>query len=140
MTSCTVPALGKPTFELADDEIEMGVGIHGEHGHETVALASAGEIVEKLAGTINADLQPEKGQRALLHVNGFGATPVSELYLIFDLAARFWLERGLDLCRSLVGNYTTSLDMAGCSITLTLLDDELLALWDAPVDTPALKN
>ncbi len=138
LTSCTVPALGKPTFELGDDEIEMGVGIHGEHGHETVKIQTAAEIVEHLAGIIDEELKPKKGQRALLYVNGLGATPLLELYLIYEMAARFWQQRGVEICRSLVGNYTTSLDMAGCSITLTLLDDELLSLWDAPVHTASL--
>ena len=138
LTSCTVPALGKPTFELGDDEIEMGVGIHGEHGHETVKLMSAAEIVEHLAGLIDEALKPKQGQPVLLHVNGLGATPLMELYLIYELAARFWQQRGVEICRSLVGNYTTSLDMAGCSITLTLLDDALLSLWDAAVHTASL--
>jgi phosphoenolpyruvate---glycerone phosphotransferase subunit DhaK len=138
LTSCTVPALGKPTFELGDDEIEMGVGIHGEHGHETMKIMTAAEIVEHLAGIIDEELKPQKGQRVLLHVNGLGATPLMELYLIYELAAGFWQNRGLEICRSLVGNYTTSLDMAGCSITLTLFDDELLSLWDAPVHTASL--
>ena len=138
LTSCTVPALGKPTFELGDDEIEMGVGIHGEHGRETVKLMTAAEIVEHLAGIIDDELKPQKGQPVLLHVNGFGATPLMELYLIYELAAQFWQKRRVDICRSLVGNYTTSLDMAGCSITLSLLDDELLSLWDAPVHTASL--
>ncbi|MGR9046813.1 MAG: dihydroxyacetone kinase subunit DhaK [Gammaproteobacteria bacterium] len=139
LSSCTVPALGKPTFDLADDEMEMGVGIHGERGHETLALASAQEIVEHLADAIDTELKPNKGQSVLLHVNGFGATPLMELHLIYDLATRYWEQRGLTICRSLVGNYTTSLDMAGCSITLTLLDDELIRLWDAPVHTASLR-
>lgn len=139
LSSCTVPALGKPTFDLADDEMEMGVGIHGERGHETLALANATEIVEHLTDAIDAELKPKKDQSVLLHVNGFGATPLMELHLIYDLAARYWEQRGLTICRSLVGNYTTSLDMAGCSITLTLLDDELIRLWDAPVHTASLR-
>lgn len=139
LSSCTVPALGKPTFELGEKEMEMGVGIHGEHGRETLPLVSATEIVEHLAGAIDEDLQPEKGQQALLHVNGFGATPLLELHLIYDLAAQHWEKRGIDIRRSLVGNYTTSLDMAGCSLTLTLLDDEMLRCWDAPVNTAALR-
>jgi len=94
--------------------------------------------VEQLAGIIDEELMPQKGQRVLLHVNGLGATPLMELYLVYEMAARFWQQRGVDICRSLVGNYTTSLDMAGCSITLTLLDDELLSLWDAPVHTASL--
>ncbi|MEE9398014.1 MAG: dihydroxyacetone kinase subunit DhaK, partial [Methylococcales bacterium] len=116
LSSCTVPALGKPTFDLSDDEIEMGVGIHGEHGRETMALVSATDIVEKLASAIEDDLNLKKGQSVLLHVNGFGATPSMELYLIYELASQFCQKRGIDVCRSLVGNYTTSLDMAGCSI------------------------
>ncbi len=139
LTSCTVPALGKPTFDIDENEIEMGVGIHGERGRERIAISTATEIVDYLAAAIDADLKPQKGQSALLHINGFGATPLMELHLIYDLAAQFWEKRGINICRSLVGNYTTSLDMAGCSITLSLLDDELLRLWDAPVHTAALR-
>jgi dihydroxyacetone kinase-like protein len=139
LSSCTVPALGKPTFDISDTEMEMGVGIHGEHGRETLKLASATEIVEHLASIIDDELKPKKGQPVLLHVNGFGGTPLIELYLIYDLAAQFWEKRGITIARSLVGNYTTSIDMAGCSITLCLLDEELLDLWDAPVHTAALR-
>lgn len=139
LTSCTVPALGKPTFDIGADEMEMGVGIHGERGRERMQLAGASEIVERLAEAIDDALKPQRGQRVLLHVNGFGATPLMELYLIYELACRFWQKRGVTIARSLVGNYTTSLDMAGCSITLTLLDDELMRLWDAPVRTAALR-
>ncbi len=139
LSSCTVPALGHPTFALSDIEMEMGVGIHGERGRETLALTSATEIVEHIAALIDEDLKPQKGQSVLLHVNGFGATPLMELYLIYDLAAQYWEKRGINIVRSLVGNYTTSIDMAGCSITLTLLDEQWLALWDAPVHTPGLR-
>jgi dihydroxyacetone kinase-like protein len=139
LTSCTVPALGHPTFQLGESEMEMGVGIHGEHGRKTLPLASASDCVEQLASAIDAELQPKAGQSVLLHVNGCGATPLMELYLIYELATRFWQARGVHIARSLVGNFTTSIDMAGCSITLTLLDDELLALWDAPVHTAALR-
>jgi len=139
LTSCTVPALGKPIFDISENEIEMGVGIHGERGRERIAMSSATEIVDYLAGVIDEDLKPQKGQSALLHINGFGATPLMELHLVYELASRFWEERGINICRSLVGNYTTSLDMAGCSITLSLLDDEMLRLWDAPVHTAALR-
>jgi dihydroxyacetone kinase-like protein len=139
LSSCTVPALGHPTFALAEDEIEMGVGIHGERGHETGKLVSATEIVGQLAGHIQNELNPQPGQRVLLHVNGFGGTPLVELHLVYELAWQYWTQRGLKIERSLVGNYTTSLDMAGCSLTLTLLDDELLGLWDAPVNTAALR-
>ncbi|MCX7093264.1 MAG: dihydroxyacetone kinase subunit DhaK [Methylobacter sp.] len=139
LSSCTVPALGKPTFDIGDNEIEMGVGIHGERGRERIAIRSATEIVDYLAGIIDDDLKPQQGQAALLHINGFGATPLMELHLIYELASLFWEQRGLNICRSLVGNYTTSLDMAGCSITLSLLDDELIRWWDAPVHTAALR-
>lgn len=139
LTSCTVPALGKPIFDISENEIEMGVGIHGERGRERIAMSSATEIVDYLAGVIDEDLKPQKGQSALLHINGFGATPLMELHLVYELASRFWEERSINICRSLVGNYTTSLDMAGCSITLSLLDDEMLRLWDAPVHTAALR-
>ena len=139
LTSCTVPALGKPTFDIGDNEIEMGVGIHGERGREPMNLASAADIVEHLATAIDTELKPQAGQKVLLHVNGFGATPAMELYLVYDLAVKYWQQRGVEIERSLVGNYTTSLDMAGCSITLTLLDDELIQLWDAPVHTANLR-
>ncbi len=139
ITSCTVPAAGKPTFTIADNEIEMGVGIHGERGREIVPMASADELVKQLADTIDEALQPKSGQKVLLHINGLGATPLMELYLVFDIAAKYWQSKGVEIHRSLVGNFTTSLDMAGCSVTLTLLDDELIALWDAPVHTAALR-
>lgn len=139
LTSCTVPALGKPTFAIGDNEMEIGVGIHGERGRETVPLKSASEIVEHVATIIDDDLKPQKGQEILLHINGFGGTPLTELYLIYDLAAKFWEQRGLVIARSLVGNYTTALDMTGCSITITLLDDELKRMWDAPVHTASLR-
>lgn len=139
LTSCTVPALGKPTFDIGELEIEMGVGIHGERGRETVGLTSANEIVQYLMSAIDAELQVKQDQKVLLHVNGFGATPLMELYLVFDLAEKLLQQKGVQVIRSLVGNYTTSLDMAGCSITLTLLDGELMKLWDAPVHTANLR-
>ncbi len=139
LTGCTVPALGGPTFDLPPDKIEIGVGIHGEHGRDVVDFASATEIVKTLCVAIEKEINPTRGQKILLHVNGFGSTTLMELYLIFELAHEFWSKKGLDVQRSLVGNYTTALDMAGCSITLTLLDDELTRLWDAPVHTPALR-
>lgn len=139
LNSCTVPALGKPTFELKETEMEMGVGIHGERGHQTLSLSTATEIVAQIAQFINEDIKPKKDQSILLHVNGLGSTPLMELYLIYDLAAQYWESRGVKIMRSLVGNYTTSLDMAGCSITVTLMDDELIKLWDAPVHTAALR-
>jgi len=139
LTSCTVPAIGQPTFDIGTNEIEMGVGIHGERGREPMDLVSATEIVEHLTTAIDEDLKPQKGQKVLLHINGFGATPLMELYLMYDIAAQHWTEQGIEVVRSLVGNYTTSLDMAGASITLTLLDDELISLWDAPVHTANLR-
>ena len=139
LTSCTVPALGHPTFAIADDEIELGVGIHGERGRETGKLVTATEIVEQLAGHIQDELNPQPGQQVLLHVNGFGGTPLVELHLVYELAWQYWQKRGLSIQRCLVGNFTTSLDMAGCSLTLTLLDEEMLRLWDAPVNTAALR-
>lgn len=139
LTSCTVPALGKPTFDISDTEIEMGVGIHGERGREPMDLKSASEIVSHLADVIDEELGLKEGQQILLHVNGFGATPLMELYLVYELAAEYWGQRNVEIVRSLVGNYTTSLDMAGCSITVTVMDDELIKLWDAPVHTASLR-
>lgn len=117
----------------------MGVGIHGERGREPMTMASAEELVQHITAAIDKELNPQSGQQILLHVNGFGATPLMELYLVYDLAAKFWEDKGVEIKRSLVGNFTTSLDMAGCSVTLTLLDDEMIALWDAPVNTAALR-
>lgn len=139
LSSCTVPAQGVATFELADDEMEVGVGIHGERGRELMTLSSADEIVTLLAKAIDDDLKLSNGQQILLHINGFGATPMLELYLVYDIAERFLSEKGVHVTRSLVGNYTTSLEMAGCSITVTKLDDELTRLWDAPVHTASLR-
>jgi phosphoenolpyruvate---glycerone phosphotransferase subunit DhaK len=139
LTSCTVPAVGKPTFEIGDDEIEMGVGIHGEPGRRRVRLQSADAIASEMVGAILKDLGPRRGAQAILVVNGFGATPSMELYLMFNSTNRLLADAGVAVARSLVGSYVTSLDMAGCSITVTLVDDALLQLWDAPVLTPALR-
>lgn len=139
LTSCTVPALGKPTFEIIEEEMEFGVGIHGERGRETVALKSASEIVTDLASVIETELSITAGQKVLLHINGFGGTPLIELYAVYDLATKYWQARGVEVVRSLVGNYTTSLDMAGCSMTVTLMDKQFIELWDAPVDTASLR-
>ena len=137
LTSCTVPAAGTPTFQLGDDEMEMGVGIHGEPGRRRVKLEPADQIAEEMVDAIHEDLG--KAGDALLLVNGFGGTPSMELYLMYH-AARAQLEkRGFAVRRSLVGNYVTSLEMAGASITVTLLDDEMTGLWDAPVHTAALR-
>jgi len=138
-TSCTVPAAGRPTFDIGPDEIEIGVGIHGEPGRRRAPHMPANEIVRTLMDAILGDLKPAAGRQVLLHVNGFGATPLMELYLLHHAASERLKADGLVPVRSLVGNYTTSLDMAGASLTVTVLDDELLALWDAPVHTPALR-
>jgi dihydroxyacetone kinase-like protein len=139
LTSCTVPAAGKPTFTLADDEMEMGVGIHGEPGRRRVRLASADAIAEELMGVILGDLAPPAGTPCLLVVNGFGGAPLMELYLMANCAARLLGGRGLPVARTLVGSFVTSIEMAGCSFTVTALDDEVAALWDAPIHTAALR-
>ncbi len=139
LTSCTVPAAGKPTFTLSDDEMEMGVGIHGEPGRRRVRLATADAIADEMAGAILDDLDSAHGTEALLLVNGFGGTPAMELYLMVNSALRVLRKKGLNVSRFLTGNYVTSLEMAGCSITVSLLDAELRALWDAPVQTAALR-
>jgi len=139
LSSCTVPAAGKPTFTLAEDEMEMGVGIHGEPGRRRVKLASADAIAEEMLGAILGHLKPRAGQEILLLVNGFGGTPLMELYLMHHAATKVLDGAGLKVARSLVGNWTTSLEMAGCSLTVMLLDAELTRLWDAPVETAALR-
>jgi dihydroxyacetone kinase-like protein len=139
LTSCTVPAAGKPTFALGDDEMEMGVGIHGEPGRRRVRLATADVIADEMVGAILADLDAKPGAEALLLVNGFGGTPAMELYLMVNSALSVLRKKGLHVSRFLTGSYVTSLEMAGCSITLSLLDAELRSLWDAPVHTAALR-
>jgi dihydroxyacetone kinase-like protein len=140
LTSCTVPAAGKPTFEIAEDEMEIGVGIHGEPGRRRVKMMPADEVVGIMIDAIVPDLPQAAVKDALLMVNGFGGTPAMELYLMYNAARRLLEARGIRIVRSLVGSYVTSLDMAGCSLTVTLLDDELARLWDAPVYTPALRQ
>ena len=139
LTSCTVPAAGRPTFAIGDDEIEVGVGIHGEPGRRREKLKPADALVDDMVGAILADLGDAAKGEALLFVNGFGATPAMELYVVYQAARRLLERAGLVVARSLVGNYVTSLDMAGCSVTVSLLDAERRALWDAPVHTPALR-
>jgi dihydroxyacetone kinase-like protein len=139
LTSCTVPAAGKPTFDIGDDEMEIGIGIHGEPGRERRKLAPADEITEALATPILDDLPFQSGDRVLAFVNGMGGTPLLELYVVYRKLAEILDGRGVTIARSLVGNYITSLEMAGCSITLLKLDDDLIRLWDAPVHTPALR-
>ena len=139
LTSCTVPAAGKPNFEIAEDEMEFGVGIHGEPGRRRAKLEPADAIAEEICTAITGDLGAAAKGRALLFVNGFGATPAVELYLMYNSARKFIEAHGVTVARSLVGSYVTSLDMAGCSITLTMLDAEMEKLWDAPVHTAALR-
>jgi dihydroxyacetone kinase-like protein len=139
LTSCVVPAAGQPTFELGDDEMEIGIGIHGEPGRERSKLAEVHEVVERLAGPIVDDLPFESGDEVLAFVNGMGGTPLIELYIVYDELQRFLEGRGIRIARNLIGPYITSLEMAGCSITLLKLDGELTRLWDAPVRTPALR-
>jgi phosphoenolpyruvate---glycerone phosphotransferase subunit DhaK len=139
LTSCIVPAAGKPNFELGDHDMEMGVGIHGEPGRRRVALASASAIAEEMLAAILSDLAPKRGSEAILFVNGFGGTPLIELYLLYREAARIVEAAGVKPARALVGCYVTSLDMAGASITLSLLEGDRARLWDAPVHTPALR-
>ena len=140
LTSCTVPAAGTPTFTLGADEMEMGVGIHGEPGRQRMKLSSANTVAEQMLGAILADYDnPAAGGDVLLFVNGFGGTPAIELYLMYNAARRILEKRGLTVTRSLVGSYVTSLEMAGCSITVTLLDAKLAAFWDDHVHTAALR-
>ena len=139
LTSCTVPAAGTPTFSLGEDEMEMGVGIHGEPGRRRVKLERADAIAFELTSAIAEDLDVPDGTEALLLVNGFGGTPTIELYLMYNAARRLLEKRGVRITRSLVGSFVTSLEMAGCSLTLTLLDTETTLLWDHPVRTAAFK-
>jgi phosphoenolpyruvate---glycerone phosphotransferase subunit DhaK len=139
LSSCTVPAKGSPTFELGNDEIEIGIGIHGEPGRQRARIAPAGEIVETLASAVLDDLPFQRGDQVLAFVNGMGGTPLIELYIVYNELARICAERGLTISRSLVGSYITSLEMAGTSITLLKLDDELTRFWDAPVHTAGLR-
>jgi len=139
LTSCTVPLVGKPTFELGPDELEFGVGIHGEPGRERRPVATAAAVVEAMAGAILDDLPFVAGDRVLAFVDGLGATPLLELYIVYHELERLLAARGITIARHLIGPYMTALDMAGCSISLLRLDDELTALWDAPVVTPGLR-
>jgi dihydroxyacetone kinase-like protein len=139
LTSCTVPAAGKPTFDLPDDQMEIGVGIHGEPGRRRVPLAPAREIAEMLVEPVLGDLDFTGDDGVLVFVNGMGATPLLELYLLFADVAAVLEKSGVRIARSLVGSYMTSLDMAGASVTLLKVDDDLVRLWDAPVRTPGLR-
>jgi dihydroxyacetone kinase-like protein len=139
LTSCTVPAAGKPTFDLPEDQMELGIGIHGEPGRTRVPLASAAQIAEMLVDPILDDHDFTGSDGVLAFVNGMGGTPLIELYVMFNEVSHLLAKAGVPVARSLVGNYITSLDMAGCSVTLLKLDEEMLKLWDAPVRTPALR-
>ncbi len=144
LTSCTVPAAGRPTFDISDSEIEMGVGIHGEPGRRREAMREADAIITDCVDAILADFKVKnltlgENNEALLLINGFGATPLMELYLIYNVAAKLFKQHSINIARSLVGNYTTALDMAGASVTLCLLDDEIKQHWDSPVHTAALR-
>ena len=139
LTSCTVPHVGKPTFALPEDEMEFGVGIHGEPGRKRMKLLPADEIVELLMEPILSDLPFRSGDEVLMFVNGLGGTPLIELYIVYRKAAEIAARAGLKITRNFVGSYITSLEMAGTSITLLKLDAQMTRLWDAPVHTPALR-
>ena len=139
LTSCIVPAAGNPTFSIGDDEMEMGVGIHGEPGRRRVKLAQADEIADEMTHAVLEELGLKAGSPCLLFVNGFGGTPLMELYLMVNSVRKILAGKGIIVARSLTGSYVTSLEMAGGSITITALDDEITALWDAPVHTAALR-
>ncbi|MFC3891318.1 dihydroxyacetone kinase subunit DhaK [Lentzea rhizosphaerae] len=139
LTSCTVPHVGSPSFELADDEMEIGIGIHGEPGRQRVPVGTASEMVSALLTPIVEDLPFEAGDRVLLFTNSMGGTPLIELYLAHGIAEQLLADRGITVERRLVGPYITSLEMQGMSLTLLRLDDEMIELWDAPVHTPALR-
>ncbi|MEV4641743.1 dihydroxyacetone kinase subunit DhaK [Actinoplanes sp. NPDC049548] len=139
LTSCTVPAAGKPTFELPEGQMELGIGIHGEPGRRRVPIAPAAEIAEMLVSPILADLDFTGDSGVIAFVNGMGASPLIELYVMYHEIATILGKNGIGVARSLVGPYITSLDMAGCSVTLLKADDDILRLWDAPVRTPALR-
>tara|TARA_B100000579_G_scaffold290983_1_gene241660 strand:+ start:71 stop:1063 length:993 start_codon:yes stop_codon:yes gene_type:complete len=138
-TSCTVPAAGKPTFDIAADEMEFGVGIHGEPGRRREKIKSANELSKEIIETILDDIKPNKGEKVLMHVNGFGGTPLMELYLLFECGQILLNEKNINVSRSIVGNYTTSLDMAGGSFTITKLDENIVEHWDSAVYTAALR-
>ncbi|CAL8977427.1 MAG: dihydroxyacetone kinase subunit DhaK [Actinobacteria bacterium] len=140
LTACTVPHAGKPSFDLGEDEIEIGIGIHGEPGRKRVPMATADEITDMLVDPILEDMKPEAGSKVLLFVNGMGGTPEAELFIVYNHARKRLMDAGLEVARSLVGNYITSLEMQGCSVTVLKLDDEMTELWDAPVLTPAFRR
>jgi len=139
LTSCVTPASGTPTFDLADDEMEVGIGIHGEPGRKRLPMASAHDVAALLVDPIVSDLPYGQGDSVIAFVNGMGGTPLIELYIMYQEVAQLLDKAGITVARSLVGNYITSLEMAGCSVTLLKADDEMVRLWDAPVNTPGLR-
>jgi dihydroxyacetone kinase-like protein len=139
LTSCTVPHVGKPTFDLPEDQMEIGIGIHGEPGRKRMAVKPADEIVEMMMEPILSDIPYKAGEQVLLFVNGMGGTPLVELYIVYRKAYEIATKHGLKVVRNLIGPYITSLEMAGTSITVLKMDDQLLKLWDAPVKTPGLR-
>jgi dihydroxyacetone kinase-like protein len=138
LTSCTVPAAGKPTFDLGENEMELGIGIHGEPGRRRVPMATAREIAGQLMGPILTD-RDFTGRPVIVMLNGMGGTPLIELYLMYGEVAKLMDKAGITVARNLVGNYITSLEMAGCSATVLQVDEELITLWDAPVNTAGLR-
>lgn len=139
LSACIVPHAGVPSFELGEDEIEIGIGIHGEPGRRRIPMESADAITDQLLAPILEDLKISSGEKVLLFVNGMGGTPSSELYIVYRRAAAVLAEKGIVVERELVGNYITALEMQGCSISVLRLDDEMISLWDAPVHTAALR-
>jgi dihydroxyacetone kinase-like protein len=139
LTSCVTPSAGKPTFDLGDNEMEIGIGIHGEPGRTRMKIAPASQIAELLVNPILEDLPFKAGDNVLAFVNGMGGTPLIELYIMYNEVQKLLKAKGVTITRNLIGSYITSLEMAGCSVTLLKLDDELTHLWDAPVLTPALR-
>jgi len=139
LTSCTVPHAGKPTFDLPEDEMEIGIGIHGEPGRRRMDLKPADEIVQMLIEPVISDLPYKSGDEVLLFVNSMGGTPLIELYIAYRQAHQMAIKHGLKVVRNLIGAYITSLEMAGVSITLLKLDEDLKSLWDAPVHTPGIR-
>jgi dihydroxyacetone kinase-like protein len=139
LTSCTVPAAGTPTFELGDDEVEIGIGIHGEPGRERISMESADQLTDRLAGPVIEDLGLNQGEQVIAFVNSMGGTPLAELYVVYRRLAQLLDQGGVQIARSLIGPFITSLEMQGCSITLLRADSEKLRLWDAPVLTPGLR-
>jgi len=139
LTSCTVPHAGKPTFDLPEDQMEIGIGIHGEPGRKRLHVASAKEIAAMLMEPILSDLPYKSGDDVLVFMNGMGGTPLIELYVMYNEVNEILKGKGIKIARNLIGSYITSLEMQGCSITLVKMDDHLLKLWDAPVKTPGLR-